>query len=161
MKMPKRDTQESTGGGIFLKLNDGESVSGVFRGEVHTFYSYWDQATRRSVIVDADHDLARARYRLNFITKDESGQLVAKIWEFAGPFYDLLQEINEEYALEETTIKVTRKGLGKDTEYYPLPLLKQPLTAKALEQIAAVKLQTLNHPPQNAAPKSQERAEFP
>lgn len=146
MKMPKRDVQESSGGGgVFLKLGDGESVTGVFRGEVYTFYSYWDQASRRSVVVDLDHDMARPRYRLNFITKDESGQLAAKIWEFAGPVYDMLQAINEEYALEETTIKVTRKGEGKETEYNLLPLLKTPLTPKALEQIAAVKLQVLNH----------------
>lgn len=160
MKFPKRDAEASQGG-VFLKLKDGESVSGVFRGEIYAFYSYWDNAEKKSFVVDVEHDLARQRYRLNFVTKDESGQLVSKIWEFAGPIYDMLQAINEEYPLPETTVKITRKGTGKDTEYNLLPLLKQPLTKAHLATIEEIKLQVLNHPPRADQPSKAEKALFP
>jgi hypothetical protein len=141
MQFTKRELVQGEGGNLFLKLKDGESVTGVFRGEIYEFYSRWDG--NRSKVTSVDDPEGKSRFRLNFVTKEEN-KLVAKIWEFGVGIYNQLADLNEDYSLEETKVKITRRGTGTDTTYNILPT-KDKLDEKALNAIAEVGLQVLEH----------------
>ena len=124
MKFRKREIATGDGkGGAFLKFKDGESKVGVFRGEVFEFYNVWEGG--KSHVVDADHPQAKSRFRLNFITK-EDGELKAKTFEFGLMIYNMLADLSEEYDLEQTAVKITRRGTGTDTVYMIIPSKGQP-----------------------------------
>lgn len=144
MKFSKRVqmSPEGRGSNLFLKIKDGESVIGVFRGEPLEFYSKWIGG--KSQIALPDDPEAKKRYRLNFITK-EDGKFVPKIWEFGVFIYNQLADINDEYPLEKTKVKITRHGTGTDTTYMILPLLKEPLPPKILKEIESIHLNILEH----------------
>jgi hypothetical protein len=144
MKFTKRDMPErdDRGPGIFLKFKDGESKTGVCRGEVYEFFQVWENG--KSQVVARDHADAKSRFRLNFVIL-EDGKFVPKIFEFGIVVYNLLAEISEEYDLEKTKVKITRRGTGTDTVYMVLPLLKEPISAKTMKEIEAVPLNILEH----------------
>ncbi len=143
MKFPRKETLNSSAGDTFLKFKDGESIVGIFRGEVYEFYQLW--ANGKSSLAAQGDAGAKPRFRLNFVTKDASGAMAAKIFEFGVPVYSQLADINEEYDLSQTAVKITRKGMGLDTVYSILPLLKQAPTAAQLKIIAALPLKVLEH----------------
>lgn len=144
----KEYASESTGGGSFLKIEDGQSVAGVLAGEFYEFYVKWTGTT--NLVVNEGAEGAKIRFRANFITNTaaagEPDNLGAKIWEFPVMLYNQLKEINEEYPLEETKIKISRKGTGKNTEYTIMPLVGgknalKPEQIKVLKQIPLLKLE--------------------
>lgn len=145
MNIPKREIPNGNGAGgdLFLKLKDGESKIGVCRGELYEFFQVWENG--RSRIAEPDEKGAKSRFRLNFVSY-ENGKFVARIWEFGLTVYNQLAEINEEYPLEKTKLKVTRKGTGTDTVYMILPMLKEPISPKALKDLDGVALNALAHP---------------
>lgn len=148
MKFTKRDTESNgVGGESFLKIPAGTSVSGIFMGEIFEFWQKWPYGGEKQVFTNRAKAIAanaKSRFRLNFVTKDESGGMVAKVWEFGLGTYNDLAEIHAEYPLTETMIKITRKGEGKNTQYHLMPLLKQPLSKAQLAKIAEVKLHVLD-----------------
>ena len=151
MKFTKREIPSGNGGGgnLFLKIGDGESVTGVLRGENYEFYNVWENGKSR--ICGPDEEGAKSRFRANFVTY-EDGKFVAKIWEFPLTVYNQLAEIAEEYDLEKTKLKITRRVIKTDTIYKILPMLKEPIPAKAMKEIEAVPLNILEHKPQNKVP---------
>lgn len=143
--------------GLFLKLSDGESVNGVFRGEIYEFKIKWE-ANKSQVVGDTDPD-GKARFRLNFVTYDQAEKkFVAKVFEFGLVVYGQLASINEEYPLENTKIKITRRGTGTSTEYIILPLIgtQHALSPPVLKQIEAVPLNMLEHKTKGAGDAVQE-----
>lgn len=137
MKFKEHASESSTGAGSFLKISDGESISGVFVGEVYEFYTKW--VGGKSLVTASDDADAKLRFRCNFITTEKnSEELAVKIWEFPLMIYNQLKEINEEYPLEETKVKITRKGTGTNTEYTIMPLVGGKNALKA-EQVALLK----------------------
>ena len=149
MKFEKRDMPAGDGkGGTFLKFKDGESKVGVLRGEIYEFYQVWEG--NKSHVVDSDHPQAKSRFRLNFVTK-EDGELKVKIFEFGLTIYNQLAELSEEYDLEQTAVKITRRGTGTDTVYMIIPAKDQP-NASQLKAIQALPLNILEHKDQ---PKAQ------
>lgn len=148
MKFTKR-ADELKGPSNYLKIKDGDSISGVFRGEIYEFCVRW--VNGKSEVVPPDTLGAKSRFKLNFIIS-ENGKMVAKVWEFSHVVYSLLAEVNEEYPLETTKVKVLRKGSGMETEYYILPLLKEPLSASAIKSLAAIELNILDKAPAAKAP---------
>lgn len=142
MKFQKRKVPTSGGGQTnFLKINDGESKSGICRGDIYEFHVKW--VSGKSVVVASTDPEAKTRFRLNFIVYDE-GKFKALIWEFGIMIYNQLADINEEYPLEKTKIKISRSGTGTDTEYRLLPLLKEPLSDVVMKAIEAVPLNILD-----------------
>ncbi len=133
---------ENSGGGLFFKLEDGDSLTGVCRGEIFEFCIVWEN--NRSRVVEKDDEGAKARFRLNIVV-NEGGRFVAKIWEFGLTIYNQLADIAEEYDISKTKLKITRRGTGTDTIYMILPLLKEPLQPKDLKSIEAVSMQILEH----------------
>lgn len=145
MKLPKKQSLPGTGHGSdkFLKLKDGESKEGVFRGEPFEYRVKWNGS------IYAPDPAGSFRYKLNFIVWDVD-HFKALIWEFGQTIYDTLSEINVNMPLENTKIKITRKGSGTDTTYIIIPL--GPVAKKGLELIAAVDLNILGAIPGSPSP---------
>ncbi len=144
MKFTKTSTQsQKTGfGDSYLKLKDGESVIGVFRGsEPYAFYMKWEAG--KSHEVAPDEPGAKVRFRVNFVCQD-NGKYVAKVWEMAQITYNKLADIaSSGWDVEKTFIKVTRKGMLTDTEYFLTPL-KEPPNPQTMKVIEAVVLNILD-----------------
>lgn len=138
----------------FLKMKDGDVVRGVVAGDIHETYQKW--VGGKAAECAPDEPGASIRFKVNLIT-DENGGLVAKIWGFGILVYNQLKDINDEYPLETTKIKVSRQGSTKDnTSYTILPLVsaKDKLTDKQLEKIKSIDLHKLVAKPKNYAPTS-------
>lgn len=163
MKFTKRS--ESAHGGVdkYIKFKDGESKNLVLRGEVYEFKNKW---VNGKGVVCADNDPeGKSRFKVNAILK-EGEALVAKIWEFPLTVYRQLGAINEEYPLETTKIKVTRHGVGTDTEYNILPLkdVVPPAVAQVdlniLDTKPAAKSPTPQHTNEDIFPGSDDELPF-
>lgn len=123
MKLPRRDVKSSDGSGSakYLKFKDGETKNVIFRGEVYEFKNKW--VNGKGIICEDNDPEGTSRFKINAIIF-EDGTPVVKIWEFPLIIYNKLSDINSEYPLEDTVIKITRQGSGRDTEYQLLPLIK-------------------------------------
>lgn len=145
MKMKDYSTKLSseTNSKLFLNLADKESVRGVFIGDMVEHYVKW--VNGKTVESNEDDPEAKVRFKCNFATADESGQLTAKIWDFSLTVYQMLKDINEEYPLETTKLKITRNGVKTDTTYTIMPLVgpKDVLTAQQLSVIGKMQLHSL------------------
>jgi hypothetical protein len=136
--MPKNDGN----GGAYLKLEDGTAVTGVFRGEVFEFFQIWPYGGDKQVFATRVPG-SSSRFKINFVTQ-EGGKFVAKVWEIGLSVYNQLADIAEEYDLEVTKVKITRRGEGKATNYMVLPLIKEKIPKAAMAEIEAVKLNALD-----------------
>lgn len=159
--MKFRDNLPENGSGSknFLKLKDKESVTGIFRGELHDYYAIWENSKSREVSETTPG--GTFRFRVNFVVKDGSNYNV-KIFENGVNVYRQLSELHAEYNLEETVVKITRNGTGTDTTYSILPLLKQQLTKEAktfLEKLELLPLES-KHNAQSYVDNSGEEIPF-
>jgi hypothetical protein len=158
--MKFKEYEMPTGGGIFLKIGDGESVRGVPCGEIHAHYQIYDPATKTSRVAQEGDPGAKLRFRMNMAV-EEDGEMVMKIYEFGLMVYNQLKAINDEYPLEETKIKISRQGEGKKTEYLVLPLLgKDKLTPQQLAKIQKLDLNVLERE-QDSVEDEPKRKAFP
>ncbi len=139
MQLTKRYINK-TDSGTYLKLGDGESVIGVFRGEIYESYIRWDEGKSKPVTKDAAG--AKSRFKANFIVK-EAGTYIAKVFEFSPTTYNQLVEINEMGPLEKTKVKIIRRGVSKDTVYMIMPSTTA-LTEGELLAIGDAKLNILD-----------------
>lgn len=146
----KFDANPPRGGGgkNYIKLESGQSISGVFRGEPHDFFVHWlDKKSAECSGDSCQHckngDRARFRFRINFVTA-ENGALIAKVFESNGAVYDQLKALNDECDLEWTKVKITRQGQGQQTNYYVMPLPKQEWKPETEKQINEIKLNDLS-----------------
>jgi hypothetical protein len=126
---------KESGGAEFIKLKDGETVRGVFRGEPYIFYQefgdkseYDDYAEGRST-----------RFKINFVVK-EGERYVAKI--FGGGYYVLtaLVDYKDKHGLD-VVYEVKRNGTGTDTRY--TIMYDNKLTDSQLDKVKEVKLKEL------------------
>jgi len=154
--MKFRDFSKSNGGANskhFVRLEDGKSITGVFRGNPFEFYQHW-QNNRSTLCVGratcplCKDDKASFRFRINFVTS-ENGAHVAKIFEQGVKVYKKLAALHgADYDLEKTTVRITRSGSGKsDTEYEIVPVKGGELTPGAEKKIAAIALHNLDNTP--------------
>lgn len=153
MKFQKREVKSSDSGGSdkYLKFKDGESKSVILRGEIYEFKNKW--VNGKGVICDANDPEGKSRFRINAVTL-EGGQLTVKIWELPLTVYNQLADINSEYPLEKTKLKVTRQGTGTDTVYHILPLLseKDQITLNIQGALAKLDLHILDNKAKAHAP---------
>jgi hypothetical protein len=133
-------------GNLFLKFKDGDSKTGIFRGEIYEYHQVWENG--KSQIVSEDHPQAKSRFRANFVIY-EDGKFTPKIFEFGLAVYNQLAAIADEYKIEDIKVKITRRGIGMDTTWMILPLLKEPISAKAMAEIESVPLNSLEVTPQS------------
>lgn len=142
MKFTKRSAPGVSGGvDKYLKFKDGESKSLAFKGEIFEFYQKWPKGGQKEIF-DKPTPGASSRFRVNVV---ELGKptLEAKIWEFPVSVYNKLADINSEYPIETTTIKITKQVVREKTEWLLLPLLKTQLP----QGLNAVDLHILNNRP--------------
>jgi hypothetical protein len=78
--------------------------------------------------------------------------LSAKVWEFGLTVYNQLAELSEDYDLETTKLKISRRGEGKNTIWSVIPLAKEKLTPAMLAEIEAVDLNILGAAPAASEP---------
>lgn len=141
---------------IFLKINDGESVTGVLRGEVYEFSIKWVDG--KPVKSSKNAPTAKPHFRVNFILS-EGEHFVPKVWEFGIIVNNKLADVSALLAdvdrdITQTKIKITRHGIGLDTEYSISPLAREPLSKNQLEHIKALKLNLLNLEDQKEEPEA-------
>lgn len=144
MKFPERSESRSK---HILKMKPEESITGIFRGDIYTFRQHWENKKAFPCLeincprCDAGQK-SSFRFQLNFIFK-ENAVLVSKIFEQGWTVMEQLEELNKDYPLEMTLVKITRKGNGTDTTYTILPA-KDFLVKPAQEkEIAKVQLHVL------------------
>lgn len=145
--MKFRDEVPGTSDQSFLKLKDGESVAGVFRGELYDFFAAWNNKV--SSVVPEGAPGAKFRFRINFITKGPAGY-VAKVLEQGSTVYRDLKTLHEEYDLEQTVVKITRHGSTMNDTSYSLMPLRTPVT----EEVKNVPLLDLRHKQTSGKPSS-------
>jgi hypothetical protein len=143
VKFTKRNIQKSDGnGGSYLSLKDGESVTVVFRGEIHEFWQSWPYGGEK-LVFDKPTAGASSRFKANVVIR-ENNKFIAKVWEFGLAIYVQLGEINEVYPLERTKLKITRRGADKKTSYMLLPIVAEPLSGQLMAEVEAVPLNILD-----------------
>lgn len=131
----------------FLKLNDKEEVTGIFRGEIHTFRRHWTSSNRSQECTGENCPLCKAdpenypafRFRINFVS-NRDGQWFAKIFEGGGELYDSLTNLDRKFDLTKTIVEITRRGLKQNTKYDILPLVNHVLTKEMEAKIKSVSL---------------------
>lgn len=155
--MKFKDLPQETSGGSFVKIGAGESVIGVFRGEPHDFRQHWVGDRSEICLGGSSGDgcvhcangiRPTFRFRINFMVK-EGNAYIAKIFEQGRRVYDQLKGLHADYDLEQTVVKISRQGSGKDDTVYsvlPLPPPKGSLSKEALSAIKDVKLHDLVNP---------------
>ena len=148
MKLPE------WGSGIgkhILKLADGASIPGVFRGEMVRFYQHWanNQSSicpgRETCALCKQGEKGTGRFRINFLTQ-ENGQWVAKIFEAGRKVFDQMVALNADCPLEKMKVKIIRNGTGKNATttvagFVGEQALVQPELEKILVQVPLHDLQ--------------------
>jgi hypothetical protein len=126
---------EGGGGGVFIKLKDGDSVEGVFQGEPHCFYRiYGDKAM-------AEHENyvegSSFRFKINMLVK-EGDKFEPKILEQGTKLAKRIRKYTQEYGMD-YVFKVEREGSTKDnTEYHLFP--KRAISASEKEELEKIEL---------------------
>ncbi len=137
----KFDANPKTGDNKFLKIESGESVQGILRGDVRHFYIKWGEDEISQECSEGEEG-AKFRFRVNFVSREKDGSLRAYVLEQGPGVYKQLKELNEDYNLEETIIKIKKEGSGRKTKYSLVPLPKK-LGPEVLEELNEVHLHPL------------------
>ena len=124
-------------GGGFVKLGDGDSITGVFAGDPVEFVSQWDNG--KSTVSWPSEGGRFNRFRINFITKDD-GKLVPKIFEQGIQTYKTLGMLARKHDLSKTTCMIIRNGTGKLTRYSVTTLPDGGLSSNAVEALSKIEL---------------------
>jgi len=110
-----------------LKVEDGKTVTGVFRGGLVKFYQHWKNG--KSIICPgretcslcnstAEEDRkATGRFRINFIVKNNGAPLEAKIFEGGKRVYEQIKLINNDVPLETAWVRISRIGTKTNTQW--------------------------------------------
>lgn len=162
IKMLFTPRTKGLGGENFLKLNDGEEITGIFKGEIYRFKKHW--TNERSIeCIGESCSLCRAdseeqdpkkkrypsfRFRINFITSKD-GQWIPKIFEGGGETYDSLTNINSKVDLSKSFVDISRHGVKKNTKYQFFVRSDTPFTKEMAGKIESVSLLPLSSGQQN------------
>lgn len=150
--MKFREDIDSGGPNNFVRIKDGESISGICRGEPREAWVIWDNKVKTEV--EEGTPGSKFNFKLNFVVK-EGTSYVAKTLEGGAQIYKQLANLSKEWELDETVIILSRDGSGIDTEYTVMPAPpKQQVTPEALEFIATMELNDLGESASEPAPPS-------
>jgi hypothetical protein len=150
----------------YVKLKDKESITGIFFGDIYEFYNHWNGSA--SVLCSGagcefckTGDRAKFRFRLNFITK-EGESYVPKVLEQGALFYSQIRELNKDFPLNQSIVKISRSGTGMDTSYTVLPVKDFLVKPEVAAKLKAVKLIDLAHTAtESSAPATQTHDDIP
>lgn len=133
----KEAAKKSGGGGKFVSLKDGETVTVVFRGEPREYFQKFGDPTE----YDKPGENRGFKFKINVVTKNDEGKKVSKIFSGGKQTFTtlvaLIEKLGADYVYD-----ISRVGAGKkNTTYLVMP--KGPLNVDQLEEINAVALQEL------------------
>ncbi len=155
--------QVSEGGGKpRLKLKDGETATGIFRGEFHLFYQNWPNGGVKTVQAEPFPG-GQFRFEINFVVKEGTGY-TPKVFEGGLKLYKQLADLHKEYDLPVTVFKISRSGTDKQTTYTFMPAKAAP-SAETLKYLDTLELVSLGSAPakapvKNYAPGASDEPEF-
>lgn len=137
-----------------LKIEDGKSIDGVFRGDPYEFEQHWTgkfptECPGRATCTECKAgDKPFFRFRINFIVK-ENGAYTAKVFEQGWRVYTSLKALHDAgYELEKTTVIVARTGSTKqDTKYTITPKPKGELSELVDKALSQIPLHSLENQP--------------
>lgn len=99
----------------FVKIESGQSMAGVLRGAPVFFKQVWNEGEEKQVF-SMDHQGGAKRFRMNFLTYSD-GQWSALILENGPRLYAQIEEENSMRPIENSVVKLTRNGSGKNTTW--------------------------------------------
>lgn len=132
------DAEEKSTPKAFVKLGDGQTVTGVFRGEIKTFYQAYIDGKYK--IVPKDDPNGFFRFNVNLIVK-EGGNLLAKVFQGNWHDYKALKALNEEFTLEHIFVKITQTGERQTKRLAFMPISKQKPDQAQLSEVVLAPLQ--------------------
>lgn len=153
----KSNPKEGGSDDLFVKLKDGEFIEGVFRGAPFEYQIIWDDKNNKSIFYTGKEEgVPRFRFRLNFVIWDaQEKAFKAKIFEQGPRFYNQLKDLNTDWPLHSSWVKITRKGEKLNTEYLVVP--KKTIPEEQLKVIRNVDLNKFSakdfEPKQDSEPK--------
>lgn len=154
--MGKFNHKVEIGGGNFLRIEPNTAVTGVFVGEIATFYCKWED--RRRVVCSPEQG-GKFRFAANFIVK-ENGVFVAKILEGGAQIYKQVQEFeNNGYSVDDTIFTIKRQGSGMETEYFVTPQ-RERISPEMQKQLKAVEIYEINGGDENGKALSSDDIPF-
>lgn len=157
MKWKEKFKEQMKGGGEFIRLKNGEEVTGIFRGEPVIFFKAYEPETKTTITKKEYFEYggksASKRFRLCFIVKEGENH-VCKIFEGSKTSGEALSMIMDEYDITNTVFKIKRDGDKMDTVYHFLA--KDKLTPEQVKKIDAIEL--LDMEPMESG---EDQAEFP
>lgn len=144
----------------FIKLKDKESISGIFQGDPFDYKTHWVQTLKNYAICKgegcehcATGNKPSTRFRVNFVVKDPStNKMVARIFESNATTYSSMRELNKDYPLDKTVVKITRNGSGPKTTYQILPVpgfSMTPAFDKSLKEVSLIEFSSFIHDDKN------------
>lgn len=149
-----KELSEKEGSGIFIKLKDGQSIEGVFRGDPFVFFSIFKDPKEYNEKVKG----AMLKFKINFFVK-ENNEWQRKIFQQGNTFLKDLIEFKDEYGLDHV-FKIKRKGSTKDdTKYHILP--KGPISKEDLEIVNKLGLLPLRREDYDIDDKSPKSKDLP
>ncbi len=132
-------------------VKEGESVNGVFRGDIHEYKIHWAKDShgkiKKITCLGGSCDLcgsghkAAFQFRVNFVHKNQDGELIASIFEQDWFTYNALAKLNDKVPIEKNMIKMSNIKDGQYRKYVFEKVSELPETI--LKQIDAIPLQDL------------------
>jgi hypothetical protein len=146
-----KKVKEQSAGSIFVKLKDGDSIEGIFRGEPRFFYQTFGERTEHNTWAEGRN----FRFRVNMFTKDDEGIYAAKIFQGGAKVRDAILDARDEYGLD-CMFKIKRTGSTKEDTRYAI-LFKSQLTPEELTKIKSTQLRSLVNPTSEKCDSSEEK----
>lgn len=165
MKFSERPQSDGGSGLPFLKLKDGESVFGVFKGEPLEGYLNWE-TKKWTPIGEPRPQGSNYRFRVNFITK-EGAAYIAKVWEQGSFQADNIQKTQKtamrfmKKNIDEVVVVISRRGSGKDDTEYDIEIAETQPSESSWKVINQVKLNDLGGGAKPSATPTDEFGEPP
>jgi hypothetical protein len=155
---------KSNGGGLFLKLKDGDRISVVFKGEPLVTYVHWVSGKYQTCSYDDSCEYCKkgiqqsARVRFNVVTA-VNGAFVAKIFDAPWSVYEQLQKLSSDgWDIDTSRLIISREGELKETKWFINPAPGGAIQPDLLKQINSVKLHDLR--PKSEQVEKLEPSEF-
>lgn len=145
MRFPER-SGESNSPSNYLKIKDGESVTGILVGELYTYYQTGFGPTAKVVGPGQGKERHRANIAINGLFGFE-----IKIWEFGSKLCDDLASLSAAgWDMDKTFITISRSGTTKETTRWTVTPNKREPTTIEMNTLSGLELNKLDHHNSNA-----------
>lgn len=136
--------KKESAGSKFIRLADGESVTGVLTGEPYIFHTKW--IGEKSEKCEATEQGAKFRFRVNMIVR-ENKALTPKVLEQGWTVYEGFKDlVKNGYTMDKQMIKISRRGSTKNnTNYLVVPVQDGTLGADEQKELLKLPLHDLTY----------------